>query len=343
MTTFGYTAEGGTVGATVVSGQTGSGDPLSVAQVTNSATLTIDNAQAAHGTKSIKFTPTTTGQAQIAYAISSTSVAGRIYLYFTAAPTADFYIMRAETGVSATTAPRFVWKSTGKLVLQDAAGAVVWTSTTSVPLNQWVRFGIFAKAGADTATGTLKGGMFLGDSTSPVDPVFSSTTANAGTAPFTRIAAGKTNASQTYATAFWGDDFAVNDAATDLIGPYTAANAAPSANAGPDQANVEPWSTVTLAGSGTDSDGSIASYAWTQTGGAAVTLSGTGATRTFSAPATMGGDTLTFQLTVTDNLGATSTDSVSIGVLTATEFTRSAAGTWIPYRLVNRSTDGAWV
>ena len=64
----------------------------------------------------------------------------------------------------------------------------------------------------------------------------------------------------------------------------------------------------------TDSDGTIASYAWAQTGGTpTVTLSGANtATPSFTAPA--GPATLTFTLTVTDNDGATDTDSVQVTV-----------------------------
>lgn len=92
----------------------------------------------------------------------------------------------------------------------------------------------------------------------------------------------------------------------------TVGNAAPVASAGPDQ-TVEVGDVVTLTASGsTDSDGTIASYSWSQTGGTAVTLSGTGSNRSFT-PATAG--VRTFQVQVTDNSGATSTDSVVITVV----------------------------
>lgn len=110
----------------------------------------------------------------------------------------------------------------------------------------------------------------------------------------------------------------------------TITNAAPTANAGVDQ-TVEPFTTVTLTGSGTDTDGTIASYAWTQTSGTTVTLAGSGNTRTFTSPASISGDTLVFSLIVTDDDGATSTaDTVSVIVLPATEFYLSSAGVWTP-------------
>src|SRR5689334_5463667 len=93
-------------------------------------------------------------------------------------------------------------------------------------------------------------------------------------------------------------------------------NQAPTANAGPDR-NVTPGSATTLSGSGSDADGSIASYQWSQTAGPGVTLSGANtATASFTAPAS--NTTLTFRLTVTDNSGATGTDEVTITVTQST-------------------------
>lgn len=87
-----------------------------------------------------------------------------------------------------------------------------------------------------------------------------------------------------------------------------AANTAPIANAGANQ-TVSSGVTVTLNGSASsDPDGSIASYAWTQTAGTpAVTLTnGTTAQPTFPAPTVVAAATLTFSLVVTDNRGAAS-------------------------------------
>lgn len=105
-------------------------------------------------------------------------------------------------------------------------------------------------------------------------------------------------------------------------------NAVPVANAGPDQ-SVEPYDAVTLDGSGsTDADGTVVGYTWSQTGGTAVTLSSwTVQKPTFTAPATLAGDTLTFSLTVTDNLGATSApDTVTVAVAAHTFWQKGADG-----------------
>ncbi|MEP1444759.1 MAG: hypothetical protein ABJK37_01420 [Paraglaciecola sp.] len=94
----------------------------------------------------------------------------------------------------------------------------------------------------------------------------------------------------------------------------TPTNLAPSVDAG-DVQSVSPNSDVTLSASATDSDGSIVSYSWTQTVGDAVSMSGADSSSlSFTAPLVSSNTTLTFRLTVTDNEGATSTDTVNINI-----------------------------
>jgi hypothetical protein len=92
-----------------------------------------------------------------------------------------------------------------------------------------------------------------------------------------------------------------------------AVNTPPVANAGNDQV-VAPGATVNLNGGGsTDANGTIATWAWTQSAGTTVTLSSSStATPSFTAPATAGA--LAFQLTVTDNGGASHSDTVTVTV-----------------------------
>ena len=88
----------------------------------------------------------------------------------------------------------------------------------------------------------------------------------------------------------------------------------PLVNAGGDR-TVSPGTLVSLSGLGNSSDGTPVSYQWSQAIGPAVTLnSPNSAATSFTAPTV---DTqLFFVLTVTDNLGQTGTDSVSITVAT---------------------------
>ena len=95
-------------------------------------------------------------------------------------------------------------------------------------------------------------------------------------------------------------------------------NQPPIADAGPDQlANANDM--VTLSGAGTDPDGTIVAYRWVQTGGTFVTLSGANTQNaSFTAPEAASEDVivedLEFQLTVTDDDGASATDTVLISV-----------------------------
>jgi uncharacterized protein (TIGR03382 family) len=92
-------------------------------------------------------------------------------------------------------------------------------------------------------------------------------------------------------------------------------NNPPVANAGNDQ-NVFEGATVTLSGSGSsDPDGDPLSYAWTQTSGPSVTLSGANTvSASFTAPTVGAARTYVFQLTVNDGNGGSDTDSVTINV-----------------------------
>lgn len=89
-------------------------------------------------------------------------------------------------------------------------------------------------------------------------------------------------------------------------------NIPPVANPGIAQ-TVSEVSAVTLVGSGSDADGTIAGYLWLQTAGPAVTLTGANtAMASFIAPAVATDTVLAFQLTVTDNLGTTSIASTYV-------------------------------
>ncbi|MEW5850042.1 MAG: hypothetical protein AB2A00_14735 [Myxococcota bacterium] len=91
-------------------------------------------------------------------------------------------------------------------------------------------------------------------------------------------------------------------------------NAAPVVDAGADQTLAEEL-TVTLAGTASDADGTVASLFWTQLGGPTVTLADpTAAATSFLAPPTTTSTTLIFSLTATDNEGLSASDVVLIHV-----------------------------
>ena len=102
-------------------------------------------------------------------------------------------------------------------------------------------------------------------------------------------------------------------------------NQPPAVDAGADQ-SVDAGVMVFLSGTASDADGTIASYAWTQTGGMAVSLTGSdAATAVFVAPDVSVEETLTFRLTVTDNTGAQASDEVRVTVRPVMQPTEQAS------------------
>ncbi len=85
---------------------------------------------------------------------------------------------------------------------------------------------------------------------------------------------------------------------TVLVNP--AINVNPVANAGIDQTKTYPTTTASLSGSGTDSDGTIVGYLWTQVGGTAATI--TSATSAATTVTGLVAGVYQFQLKVTSLL-----------------------------------------
>jgi hypothetical protein len=101
----------------------------------------------------------------------------------------------------------------------------------------------------------------------------------------------------------------------DLGSAAPPANRSPVVNVGPAQ-SVLSGDTVTLAGSAVDSDGSVASYQWQQTGGAPVVMLNNANTAStgFTAPPVTQATVLSFRLSATDNQGASGSADLSVTV-----------------------------
>jgi pimeloyl-ACP methyl ester carboxylesterase len=102
---------------------------------------------------------------------------------------------------------------------------------------------------------------------------------------------------------------------TDEVTVTVNANNAPVANAGADKSITLPLNSLSITGSGTDSDGSVVSYAWSKSSGGAVTI--TGATSPAVSFSGLVAGTYVFRLTVTDDKGASGSDEVTVVVYPA--------------------------
>lgn len=90
-------------------------------------------------------------------------------------------------------------------------------------------------------------------------------------------------------------------------------NKPPTANAGADKSITLPVSTTSLAGSGSDQDGTISTYAWEKVTGGTATISSPTAANTNVSGLVQG--EYVFRLTVKDNQNATATDEVKVTVI----------------------------
>jgi len=209
--------------------------------------------------------------------------------------------------------------SYGAMVTIDSAGAVLLYSringtganrvATGVTVTAADRLNIRVKASGASPT-RLQAKTWKAGTAEPSGWAIDLTDSTSGLQTAGGIALGNfTSGAATNApiTVAW-DDLAVSDGVTANLLPNVAAGADQTATAG---------QTVTLTGTASDPDGTIASRAWTCTGfpsgGSAPTLAGAGtANASFTAPSTPGA--YTFQFTATDNGGGSATDVTTVTV-----------------------------
>ena len=109
------------------------------------------------------------------------------------------------------------------------------------------------------------------------------------------------------------DNNGATDTDTMQVTVNAAANIAPIANAGADQTITLPTNSVILSGNGTDPDGTITAYSWAKISGpVAGTITNPNVAATFVTGLAAG--IYTFELRVTDNNGATDTDTIQVTV-----------------------------
>ena len=100
-----------------------------------------------------------------------------------------------------------------------------------------------------------------------------------------------------------------------------ATNIPPVANAGPDQTITLPVNSITLSGSGSDVDGTVVGYSWTKISGpSSYNIVNANSPGTNVTGLVQG--VYQFVLTVTDNNGASGTDTIQVTVNIAAILTR---------------------
>jgi len=281
------------------------------------ASLTYDATHVAHGSMAAKLVPSGSVPATMRWNTTpSFDGAFRYYIWWGANPTDNIYTVWLGSD-TATRVTCIVLGPTGDVrAYNKLLGSAYATASSVLPLGGWTRIELAYHIDSASATsGRLRLGVYAGDSTTALADSGWVTT-DLGIDGITFVRVGKYSSDANSIT-HWLDSVTYADGVTDLLGPVGGmTNQRPVAYAGVDQ-TVSTSVVVTLDGSGSaDPDGTIASYAWTQTAGTTASLSSSSAQKpTFTAPSSQ--STLTFSLTVTDTQGLSSVaDTVTIQVST---------------------------
>jgi hypothetical protein len=237
-----------------------------------------DDTVFAHGALSASLYNATAGNVPVCIAMAdtgATTFAVAIAVRLTGLPSADgIFGWRGYATGSGVQSIKTYLLSDGRWVIQNAAGTVIATSTSTLALNTWYRWEFYG-TGLNSAAGAFTSAVFPLDSATPVQALAVSgqtTAVDLAELRFGRHGVGTM-------AVFNIDDFRMNIGSSTPLGPF--------GNAGTPQTGIEPGATVTLNG--------IGSGPWTQSAGSpTVALTGSGATRTFVAPYTLAGTTLTF-------------------------------------------------
>lgn len=324
------TAEGGSNATTVTTGNSGStsGDAFDAVSIGASNGLVFQTSGALRGTLSYKFTKASTNQNFVGWTWTGAQADIGINIRFrfpagnlaATEPLIRFFSGAGYTpqiggvqlvsgsgrkiNVSDTALASSVDSSASLALGGDYVAQVRWISGTSITVNVYT-------AGTTTLIAT------------------STTPASASSVNSLRI--GLTGSGNS-AVDLIVDDIQVNYGG--LPDRLDISNVAPTVDAGTDQ-SVAAAATVNLTATASDTDGTIASYAWTYdypvSGGP--TLTG-GTTSTPSFTAGSAGALYILRCTVTDNGGATAFDTVTVAV------PRAGSATSRP--LAGAGTGGAW-
>lgn len=298
--------------------------------------LSSNTAAALHtGSFSAKFASTATDTAAGAYTFTDrTQFYYRGYLTWSnSTPAVQVILVTVKDNANSLTVCQVTLDTTGHLRLRNGAAATLSTSTGVPGANTIVELEIDVTnvGGTPHVTARAQWGANLDTFTYNWD-AGDNTTANSNVG---RVVEGS---STTEAITVWVDDSAGDD--INQPGPKGLTSVPPVSDAGPDQ-TVEPFSTVTLDGTGSTftSPDSGVTYTWAQTVGPAVTIvNPLSATPSFVAPAGTADITLTFSLVVTGNeslLADATADLVTITVLAATEFYLNGSGTWTSMQILS--------
>lgn len=313
MSIWTNSAEGGADGTAVTTANSASsGSKFSNVTAGSGTSITYSSSAKAHGSLGYMLTCATGSSTYFMTSVYATDGSGqfalRFYANFSSLPGSTFSVCSVYDNTN-TPALQIALRSDGRIYVTGVSA--VGTTASAISLNTWYRMEVQGTIGTTTTNSVVNFNYYALDSTTTIENINSSTANLGTTGVVSYVGLGKISPSATLAGNIMFDDIAFSTQTTTPIGPYTASNNPPTANAGANQVNLEPYSIITLSGTDADTDGTVVSRQWRQVSGSpSVTLStASSAVATYTAPGTIAGTTLTFGYTVIDNGGASSQES----------------------------------
>lgn len=212
------TATGGAVGATVTTANSGGASGTAFDYLDVTGTLTV-NATAAHGTNSYEArgigTRSAFGWAASAV-IPSKLQSYRTYLRITEMPTVDTQIITPWNSTQSVASVTL--GADGKLRLAARGGTVISTTTSVLSLNVWYRIELSVEIGTTSTNGVIRFALYNGDTVSPLETAYTSSTVDLGTTDVMSWRMGKITTTGNATLLF--DSIEVNMSSSTLLGPY---------------------------------------------------------------------------------------------------------------------------
>ncbi|HEY5051603.1 MAG TPA: fibronectin type III domain-containing protein [Acidothermaceae bacterium] len=319
-------AEGGTPGASVTTANSGgaSGTAFTIVSKGSGATITYAAAAAVHGALGYALTGSSGTATLMGWnGYSATSMA--IRFYYNPGSTLPNQVLRlADIRNSTATAARVELSASNQIFIQNNAGTTVTTFAHALQANTWYRIEMAISVSSSAAS--INAAYYTLDSTTPVDPAYTTATGNTGTASITQVTVGST-ASATWTGTSYFDDIASQSPSTAFIGPVSASPTAPDAPTAVSAVPGDGQATVSWTAPLSNGGSAITGYTVTSSPGG-FTATTAGPTSAIVSGLT-DGTPYTFTVTATNGVGTGPASSPSSSVIPVAAPTAPGAPTGV--------------
>lgn len=236
------TSEGGVVAASVSTANSGGASGTAWDYLDVTGTLVYTQEFAAHGTKAMyswgNGNRSVFGWAGAAV-VPSKKQSFRAYIKAgSIRPTAESQIITPMNSTAYIAGVNYA--TDGRLKVTNRLGTVLYTTTTVIPTTGFTRVEFSVEVGVGTTDGVIRFAIYNGDSTTPLESMFTTTTADLGTTNVVAWRAGKIGITGTFE--LWWDSVELNPNDSALLGPLNVSS--PSLRPTSVVSNPGVWSNV---------------------------------------------------------------------------------------------------